>query len=276
MKRLHRPPTALWLVGGVALAFLGLPLVALVTRVDWPHLWGLMRQPATAQTLVLSVGTAAAATVLCVLLGAPLALLMARCGPRTRQVLRAFVTLPLVAPPVVGGVALLAAYGRRGLVGGWLYDTFGWSLPFTTSAVVAAQAFVALPFLVLALEGALRGIDPELEEAAAVMGAGRWYTFTRITLPLAAPGLVSGVALAFARALGEFGATITFAGSLQGVTRTAPLAVYLALEREPAAAYGLSVLLLAVAVTVLVCLRDSWLGVRSRGRVSGAGSGEGR
>jgi len=178
------------------------------------------------------------------------------------QMLRALVTLPLVLPPVVGGVALLLAFGRRGVVGHWLDAGVGVRLPFTPAGVVVAEAFVAMPFLVLAVEGALRGADPRLEEAAATLGASRWVTFRRVTLPLVLPGLVAGMVLCWARALGEFGATITFAGSFPGRTRTMPLEVYLALERDPAAAVALSVLLLAVCLAVLVGLRQRWLGGR--------------
>lgn len=167
--------------------------------------------------------------------------------------------MPLVLPPVVGGVALLLVFGRRGLLGGWLDATFGITLPFTTAGVVLAEAFVAMPFLVIAVEGALRAADPRYEEAAATLGAGRWTTFTRVTLPLVAPGLAAGAVLCWARALGEFGATITFAGNYPGRTQTMPLAVYLALETDLEAAIVLSVVLLAVSVTILAALRDRWI-----------------
>ena len=167
--------------------------------------------------------------------------------------------MPLVLPPVVGGVALLLVLGRRGLVGQYLYDWFGVSLPFTTAGVVVAEAFVAMPFLVIAVEGALRGADPRYEEAAATLGASRWLTFRRVTLPSIAPGVVAGTVLCWARALGEFGATITFAGNFPGRTTTMPLAVYLALETDPGAAIVLSLVLLVVSVVVLVSLRDRWI-----------------
>jgi len=173
--------------------------------------------------------------------------------------LRALVTVPLVLPPVVGGVALLSALGRAGFVGKRVYDATGYSLPFTTTAVVIAEAFVAMPFLVIAVEGALRGSDVRYAEAAATLGASRWTIFRTVTLPLVAPGVMAGAVLCWARALGEFGATITFAGSFPGRTQTMPLAVYQALETDPPAAIVLSMVLLAVSVAVLALLRERWV-----------------
>jgi molybdate transport system permease protein len=192
-------------------------------------------------------------------LGVPLAWLLARTRLPGRRFIRALVTVPLVLPPVVGGVALLLVFGRRGLLGGWLDSTFGVSLPFTTAGVVVAEAFVAMPFLVISVEGALRGADARYEEAAATLGAGRWTAFRRVTLPLIAPGVAAGAVLCWARALGEFGATITFAGNFPGTTQTMPLAVYLALEQDLDSAIVLSLVLLVVSVTILVALRDKWL-----------------
>jgi molybdate transport system permease protein len=169
------------------------------------------------------------------------------------------VTVPLVLPPVVGGVALLLVLGRRGLVGVWLDRAFGITLPFTTAGVVVAEAFVAMPFLVIAVEGALRGADTRFEEAAATLGAGRWTTFTHVTVPLVAPGITAGAVLCWARALGEFGATITFAGNFPGRTQTMPLAVYLTMERDLPSALVLSLVLLVVSVGILAGLRDRWL-----------------
>jgi molybdate transport system permease protein len=191
--------------------------------------------------------------------GVPLAWLLAQPVLPARSLLRALVTVPLVLPPVVGGVALLLVLGRRGLIGSWLDDAFGVALPFTPAAVVLAEAFVALPFLVLSVEGALRAADRRYEEAAATLGASRWTVFRRVTLPLVAPGVLAGSVLAWARALGEFGATITFAGSFPGRTQTMPIAVYLALETNPEAAVALSLVLLAVSVVTLACLRDRWV-----------------
>jgi molybdate transport system permease protein len=167
--------------------------------------------------------------------------------------------VPLVLPPVVGGVALLLVFGRRGLLGGWLDSTFGITLPFTTTGVVVAEAFVAMPFLVISVEGALRAADARYEEAASTLGASRWTTFRRVTLPMIAPGVAAGAVLCWARALGEFGATITFAGNFPGRTQTMPLAVYLALEQDLDAAIVLSLVLLVVSVVVLAGLRDRWI-----------------
>jgi len=197
--------------------------------------------------------------VVCLILGVPLAWVLARAEFPGRRLVRALVTVPLVLPPVVGGVALLLVFGRRGLLGGWLDQTFGVSLPFTTAGVVVAEAFVAMPFLVIAVEGALRGADARYEEAAATLGATRWTAFRRVTLPLIAPGVAAGAVLCWARALGEFGATITFAGNFPGRTQTMPLAVYLALEQDVDAAIVLSLVLLAVSVGILAALRDKWV-----------------
>jgi len=197
--------------------------------------------------------------VVCLVLGVPLAWVLARATFPGRKLVRALVTVPLVLPPVVGGVALLLLLGRRGLIGRYLDAWLGVTVPFTTAAVVIAEAFVAMPFLVIAVEGALRSADPRFEDAAATLGASRWTTFRRVTLPMVAPGITAGSVLCFARALGEFGATITFAGSFPGVTRTMPLTVYLALETDPPAAIALSLVLLLVCVGVLASLRDRWI-----------------
>ena len=236
-----------------------LPLVALLVRTPWRSLPDVLLTAEVGQALRLSLVSAGAATLLCLLLGVPLAWVLARAEFRGRRLLRALVTVPLVLPPVVGGVALLLLLGRRGLLGQYLDQWFGITLPFTTAAVVLAEAFVAMPFLVIAVEGALRGVDRRYEDAAETLGATRLYVFRRVTLPLVGPGVAAGTVLSFARALGEFGATITFAGSFPGVTRTMPLEVYLALETDPDRAVVLSLVLLAVSVVVLVSLRDRWL-----------------
>ncbi len=243
----------------LGLAFLLLPLLALLVRAPWSTLPEQLRSPEVGQALRLSLVTAGLATLLCLLLGVPLAWLLARTEFPGRRLVRALVTVPLVLPPVVGGVALLLLLGRRGLLGQSLDLWFGVTLPFTTAAVVIAEAFVALPFLVIAVEGALRGADRRYEDAAATLGASRWAVFRGVTMPLIAPGVTAGAVLCFARALGEFGATITFAGSFPGVTRTMPLSVYLALETDPEAAIVLSLVLLAVSVLVLASLRDRWV-----------------
>ena len=194
------------------------------------------------------------------MLGVPLAWVLARSRIRGRSVLRALVTVPLVLPPVVGGVALFLVLGRQGIIGSWLDDAFGITIPFTTAAVVIAETFVAMPFLVISVEGALRAADARFEDVAATLGADRWTTFRRVTLPMVAPGVAAGAVLCWARALGEFGATITFAGNFPGTTQTMPLAVYLALQRDPEAAIVLSLVLLAVSLATLLLLRDRWLG----------------
>ncbi len=257
--RRGRAPAVLVVPAVLGLVFLVAPLGALVVRAPWGGLAEHLISPQVREALRLSVVSATSATLLCVVLGVPLAWMLARVDFVGRRLVRALVTVPLVLPPVVGGVALLLLLGRRGLVGEHLGSAFGISLPFTTAAVVIAEAFVAMPFLVIAVEGALRGADPRYEEAAASLGASRWLTFRRVTLPMVAPGVGAGAVLCFARALGEFGATITFAGSFPGVTRTMPLAVYLALETDPDAAIVLSLVLLAVCVAVLVSLRGRWL-----------------
>ncbi|WP_427888127.1 molybdate ABC transporter permease subunit [Kribbella sp. GL6] len=254
-----RLPLVLLLPALLGLAFLLVPLIGLLTQAPWSTLPARLFSADVWQALRLSLVCATSATVLCVLLGVPLAWLLARGGLPGRSVIRAFVTVPLVLPPVVGGVALLLVLGRRGLVGQYLDSWFGISLPFTTAGVIVAEAFVAMPFLVISVEGALRAADPRYEEAAATLGAGRWTTFRRVTLPSIAPGVVAGMVLCWARALGEFGATITFAGNFPGRTTTMPLAVYLALETDPDIAVVLSLVLLLVSVVVLASLRERWI-----------------
>ncbi len=256
----RRLPLVLAVPAFAGLAFLVVPLAGLLVRAPWSTLGTRLFSAEVGQALTLSLVCASLATVLCLVLGVPLAWLLARGDVPGRRVLRALVTVPLVLPPVVGGVALLLVLGRRGVVGQYLHEWFGFSLPFTTAGVVVAEAFVAMPFLVIAVEGALRGADPRYEEAAATLGASRWLTFRRVTLPSIAPGVVAGTVLCWARALGEFGATITFAGNFPGRTQTMPLAVYLALETDPQAAIVLSLVLLAVSVVVLAALRDRWVG----------------
>ncbi|WP_344895296.1 ABC transporter permease [Actinomadura meridiana] len=258
-----RPPWILLLPALAGLVFLVLPLAGLLVRAPWSTLGTRLAQGEVLDALRLSLLTATLATGLCVLFGVPLAWTLARVPFPGVGVVRALVTVPLVLPPVVGGVALLLVLGRRGLVGEWLDSAFGITLPFTTAGVVLAEAFVAMPFLVISVEGALRAADLRYEEAAATLGAGRWTIFRRVTLPLVAPGVAAGAVLCWARALGEFGATITFAGNFPGRTQTMPLAVYLALETDPQAAIVLSVVLLAVSVVVLAALRGRWLDTTS-------------
>jgi molybdate transport system permease protein len=251
-----------WALGGpalIALLFLLLPLVALFVRAPWRDLPAVLGHTQVLQALRLSLECASAATVLSLIVGVPLSWVLARVRRRGMGLVRALVTVPLVLPPVVGGVALLLAFGRVGLLGRALDSWTGITLPFTTYGVIVAETFVAMPFLVIAVEGALRASDLDLEEAAATLGASRMTTFWRVTLPAIAPSLLAGAVLCWARALGEFGATITFAGNFPGQTQTMPLAVYLALETDPDAAIALSLVLLAVSVAVLLGLRDRWL-----------------
>lgn len=247
-------------LGIVAMLLLILPLAGLVLRAPWPRLGELLTDPAVLAALRLSLLTSLSALALSLVLGVPLAWLFARREFPGKALLRALTVLPMVLPPVVGGVALLLAYGRRGLIGAPLDALTGVSLPFTTAGVVLAEAFVAMPFLIVTVESGLRVADIRFEEAAATLGADRWTIFRRVTLPLIAPSVGAGMALCWARALGEFGATITFAGNLSGRTQTMPLAVYLQLETRPEAAYLLSLILLAVSVVVLVALRGRILG----------------
>jgi len=252
-------PVVLVLPAVVGLAFLLVPMAGLLLEAPWGTLDTRLADPAVLAALRLSLLTASVATALCLVCGVPLAWLLARSALPGRQYIRALVTVPLVLPPVVGGVALLLVLGRNGVIGQYLESWFGVSLPFTTAGVIVAEAFVAMPFLVIAVDGALRGADRRYEEAAATLGASQWLTFRRVTLPLVAPGIAAGAVLCWARALGEFGATITFAGNLPGKTQTMPLAVYLALNTDPQAAIVLSLVLLAVSVIVLASLRDKWI-----------------
>jgi molybdate transport system permease protein len=263
MSRGARPSPLVVAVAVVALAFLVLPLLALAIRAPWADLPRLLSSEPVLQALGLSLLTGVISTAACLVLGIPLAVLLAHSTGVAQRLLRAAVTIPLVLPPVVGGIALLLLLGRRGLLGQFLADA-GLGIPYTTGAVVIAQTFVAMPFLVFAVEGALGAADRRTEAAAATLGASRWQVFRLVTVPLVAPGIAAGAVLCFTRALGEFGATITFAGSLPGVTRTLPIASYLALQSDPEAAIALALLLLVVSIVVLVTLRDRWLpGVRA-------------
>ena len=227
-----------------------LPLVAMISRVEWSRFGELITSPSSVAALKLSLQTSLAATGLCLLLGIPMALVLARTHFPGQRVVRSLTLLPLVLPPVVGGIALLYTFGRRGLLGQTL-EILGIQIAFTTAAVVLAQTFVSLPFLVVALEGTLRSVGQRYEVVAATLGAPPTMVLRKVTLPLVLPGLVSGAVLSFARSLGEFGATLTFAGSLEGVTRTLPLEVYLQRETDADTAVALSLVLVAVAVLVV-------------------------
>ncbi len=246
----------------VAVLFFAIPLAGLVWRAPWSSAWDVLRNHDALQALRLSLVTSILATAVAVVLGVPLAWVQARVAYPGRTLVRALTTLPMVLPPVVGGVALSLALGRRGLVGQYLDDA-GVHLPFHVPGAVAAETFVAMPFLVLTLEAAFRSTDRRLEEAARTLGASQLGVFRRVTLPLARPSLVAGVVLCWARALGEFGATITFAGNFPGKTQTLPLFVYVTREgSNPDAAIVLSLVLVVVSFAVLLSLRDRWLSVR--------------
>jgi molybdate transport system permease protein len=256
----ERPALLPAVLAAGAVALLALPVVGLVVRTPWSDVGSELTTPEALTALRLSLVCSVAATMLAVVLGLPLAWVQARVAFPGKAILRALTTLPVVLPPVVGGIALLMVFGRRGIVGQWLDAWFGLRLPFTMAGAILAEAFVAMPFFVLTVEGGLRSADRRLEDAARTLGADRLTVFRRVTLPLLGPAIGAGVILCWARALGEFGATITFAGNFPGRTQTLPLAVYVALERRPESAIVLSLLLLAVSLAVLVTLRERWLG----------------
>ena len=258
-------PRWVYLPAAVGAAFVVLPLAAMAAKVDWPHFCSLITTRSSATALLLSLQTALASTLACVLLGVPMALVLARSEARVVRLLRPLILLPLVLPPVVGGIALLYTFGRLGLLGQYL-DAAGIRIAFTTTAVVLAQTFVSLPFLVISLEGAARTAGRDYEVVAATLGAHPTTVWWRVTLPLLVPGLVSGAVLAFARSLGEFGATLTFAGSREGVTRTLPLEIYLQRETDADAAVALSILLVAAAALVVLGLGARRLGGTPVGR----------
>jgi molybdate transport system permease protein len=258
----RRLPRSLAVVAVVGAAFLALPIGALLARAPWGRIGELLAGEGAREALRLSLIASLGATALSVLLGVPLAWALARARFRGRAVVRALVLLPLVLPPVVGGIGLLAALGRGGIVGGWLHDAFGIQLTFTTAGAVLAATFVAMPLVVITAEAGFRSLDPRYESAAATLGARPGTAWRRVVLPMTAPQLAAGAVLAWARALGEFGATITFAGNLAGRTQTLPLAVYQARQTDPDGAVALSILLVVLSVGVLVALRDRVTGAR--------------
>ncbi len=253
-----RPPAILLALAILGMAVFVVPLAGLLARAPWGSLGTLWTSEVVVDALRLSLVSSVSATAASLLFGLPLAWLLARIEFPGRDLVRGVVTLPLVLPPVVGGAALLFALGRRGLVGAPLERATGLVLPFSTAGVVIACTFVAMPFLVITVEGALRGTDQRHEQAAATLGASRWTVLRRVTLPAIAPSLRSGLVLAWARAFGEFGATVTFAGNLQGRTQTLPLAVFVALERQRDTAVAISLVMVAVSLAVLVGLRGRW------------------
>jgi len=261
----ERTPAAVAVVALVALTiFFVLPLAGLLWRAPWSKFGSVLGDEQSRQALRLSLVCSLSATGLSLLFGFPIAWLLARTDFRGRSVVRALAVLPLVLPPVVGGVALFYAFGRRGLIGQWLEQAFGWELPFTVWAAILAETFVAMPFFVITVEGALRGVDTRFEDAAASLGAGRFTVMRRITLPAIGPSILAGLALTWARALGEFGATITFAGNFQGRTQTLPLAIYLAFESNQPAGIVLSLVLVAVSVVVLAVVGSRVFAMRDR------------
>ncbi|MFV0463808.1 MAG: ABC transporter permease [Nostocoides sp.] len=253
-------PVTLGIPAAIGAAFLILPLLAVIWRAPWSSLPQLIGSPTVRDALGLSLACASVAMLISLLLGVPLAWYLANSPGRLAAPVRGLVTVPLVLPPVVGGIALLMALGRTGIVGQWLATVAGVTLPFSTAGVIVAETFVAMPFLVVTVEGALRSSDGRYAEAARTLGATRLTVFRRVSLPLILPALASGAALTWARALGEFGATITFAGNFPGRTQTMPLAAYLALQTDPEAAIALSLVLLTVSVLILWALRGRWRG----------------
>lgn len=253
-----RPPAFLVVLACLGLGLFVIPFLGLLSRVPWSELPSLLTSDVVTDALRLSLVASVAATIISLILGVPLAWLLARTEFPGRALVRGVVTLPLVLPPVVGGAALLFALGRRGLVGEPLGDLTGLILPFSTWGVVVATTFVAMPFMIITVEGALRGLDQRYEGAATTLGASRWTVLRRVTIPMIGPSLLSGLLLTWARAFGEFGATITFAGNLQGRTQTLPLAVFVALESERDTAVAISLVMVAVSLAVLILLRDRW------------------
>ena len=256
---LGRTPAVLLVPAAIAATLLVVPTISLIVQTPWGDFFSQVTSSSVLEALWLTSLASVATVIACLVLGTPLAWMLARIDFPGRSVLRAAVIVPLVLPPVVAGVALITALGRTGLVGRWLYDWFGLTLPYTTAAVVIAHTFVSIPFYILSVEGALRAAGDELDLVAATLGADRWTTFRRVSLPLALPGVVAGAALAWARSLGEFGATITFAGNYPGTTQTMPSKIYTALQSQPDVARTLSMILLVVSIGVLALLRNSWL-----------------
>jgi len=265
--RRHRQklPWQIILIASIAVAFFLSPFIGLLWRTPWSKFTDIVTRREIRDALWLSVQTSLITSIVCFVFGVPLAWLLARVDFRGRRFIRALMTLSMVLPPVIGGIALLFTFGRRGLIGQYLDSWFGIRLPFTTTAVVMAQCFVAMPFLVLTVEAALRQLDTRFEDVARTLGGSRWYVFRRVTLPSVKPSLFAGLVLAWARALGEFGATITFAGNLPGTTQTMPLATYAALDSNPESALILSLLMIAIAFSILIALRDRWLGRTEQG-----------
>ena len=264
-RRTREPARGLLLLGGLGALVFVVPLAALVIRAPWRSIGEVVTAGPIRSALWLSLVTSTAATAISLVFGMPLAWVLGRSDVRGRGFVRSVCTLSMVLPPVVAGVALFLAFGRRGLIDEVLDGWFGISLPFSTPAVVVAQVFVSMPFLVLTVDAALAQLDQRFEDAARTLGGSEWYVFRRVTLPAVRPALVAGAVLTWARALGEFGATITFAGSLPGVTRTMPLETYLALESDADRAVLVSLVLVSISFVVLYALRGRWIGAALRG-----------
>lgn len=262
-RRGYRPNTTLPApisgVGVLGLAVLVAPLIALAWAAPWPRMWSLLTAPAALQALWLSLSGAFLATVFAVILGVPLAAVLASGAIKPTRLVRLLVVVPMVMPPVVIGTALLTLLGRRGLLGQYLYSWFDWTPTYTFSAVVIAQLVVAMPFLVVSVEASLRSRNIDAEEAAYTLGASRLATFWRVTVPDIRPGILAGAVMCFARALGEFGATVTFAGNVEGVTQTMPLAIYLALQRDSDSAIAMAIGLVVLSIVVLIAMRGRWM-----------------
>lgn len=261
-RRPHRTPIAFVFLAAVGVLFFIVPLIGLLADAPWDELGGLLTSEVVLDALGISAIASISAVAISAVIGVPLAWVLARSEFRGRSLVRGLVLLPLVLPPVVGGAALLFALGRNGVVGGPIYDATGLVLPFSIWGVIIAVTFVSMPFLVITVEAALRSLDGRHEGAAASLGASRWVVMRRVTLPMIWPSLLAGLVLTWARAIGEFGATITFAGNIQGETQTLPLAVFIALETDRDMAIALSLILVAISLAVLVALRDRWIGSR--------------
>ena len=257
-SRTLRPPPLVSIAAALAVLVIAVPLLGLLQQTPWSTLTTRLAGPESLTALRVSLIVSTVSATVAAVLGFPLAWILARYDSRAHQIVRAIILVPMVLPPVVGGTALLFALGRRGLFGRWLDTAFGVALPFTTAGAIVAATFVALPFFVITVEAALRQQGTEIEEVAAVHGASPLSTLWSVTIPAARPAIIAGTVLAWARALGEFGATITFAGNLAGETRTLPLEIFLALESDPDTAIALSVAMLAISVSVLVALRSRW------------------
>jgi molybdate transport system permease protein len=254
----NRPPLFLLILALLGVILFATPLIGLLARTPWSDLPRLLSSSVVVDALRLSLIASVGAAAISLLIGVPLAWLLARVEFPGRAIVRGLVLLPLVLPPVVGGAALLFALGRRGLIGGPIAEATGLILPFSTWGVIVAVTFVSMPFLVITVEGALRNVDPRYEGAASTLGASKWKVLRTVTLPMVLPSIGAGLVLTWARALGEFGATITFAGNLQGTTQTLPLAVFVALESDRNVAIALSLVMVVISLTILVVLRERW------------------